>query len=87
MQKKDDIISEAVNEAKKEAFSNSTVGRKSQVKQVRDYMLSLDSFSIKDLKKHFTNLNDSAISNALYLAKRKGIITALGNGKYVVNKN
>ena len=87
MQKKDDIISEAVNEAKKEAFSNSTVGRKSQVKQVRDYILSLDSFSIKDLKKHFTNLNVSAISNALYQAKRKGLITALGNGKYVVNKN
>ena len=87
MQKKADIISEVENETKKETFSNSTVGRKSQVKQVRDYILSLDSFSIKDLKKHFTNLNVSAISNALYQAKRKGLITALGNGKYVVNKN
>ena len=63
------------------------VERGSKIKQVRDYMLSMTSFSVKDLKRHFPNLTAATINNAVYLAKSKGIITATGRGEYVVNKN
>lgn len=62
--------------------STSTVERGSQVKQVRDYMLSMSSFSVKDLKHHFPNLTTATINNAVYLAKSKGLITATGRGEY-----
>ena len=60
----------------------STVERGSQVKQVRDYMLSMSSFTVKDLKHHFPNLSTGTINNAVYLAKNKGLITATGRGEY-----
>lgn len=62
----------------------STVERGSQVKQVRDYMLSMSSFTVKDLKHHFPNLSTGTINNAVYLAKNKGLITATGRGEYRV---
>ena len=64
----------------------STVERGSQVKQVRDYMLSMSSFTVKDLRRYFPNLTTGTINNALYLAKKKGLITATGRGEYRVNK-
>ena len=69
-----------------ETISKSTAERESQVKQVRDYMLSINSFTVKDLKIHFPDLTATTINNALYLAKKKGLITATSRGKYVVNK-
>ena len=69
-----------------ETISGSAVGRKSKVKQVRDYMLNMDSFTVKDLKNHFPNFTACTINNALSLAKSKGLITAISRGKYVVNK-
>ena len=69
-----------------ETNSNSTVQKGSQVKQVREYMLSMDSFTVKDLKLHFPNFTATTINNALYLAKSKGLITAISRGKYAVNK-
>ena len=50
-------------------------------------MLSKDSFTVKDLKKHFTNFSYQTIRNALCLAKGEGLITAISRDKYVVNKN
>lgn len=64
--------------------AESTVERGSQVKQVRDYMLSISSFTVKDLKHHFPNLTTGTINNAVYLAKSKGLITATGRGEYSV---
>lgn len=64
--------------------TGSTVERGSQVKQVRDYMLSMNSFTVKELKQHFPNLSTGTINNALYLAKNKGLITATGRGEYRV---
>lgn len=64
--------------------AESTVERGSQVKQVRDYMLSISSFTVKDLKHHFPNLTTGTINNAVYLAKSKGLITATGRGEYRV---
>lgn len=64
----------------------STTERGSQVKQVRDYMLSMNSFTVKELKQHFPNLTTGIINNALHIAKTKGLITRVARGKYVVNK-
>ena len=66
--------------------AESEVEKGSQVKQVRDYMLSMSSFTVKDLKHYFPNLTSGTINNALYLAKKKGLITATGRGEYRVNK-
>lgn len=69
-----------------ETISKSTAEKGSQVKQVRDYILSINSFTVKDLKNHFPDLTATTINNALFLAKKKGLITAISRGKYVVNK-
>ena len=79
----EDTPQEALNT---DTVSNATVQKGSQVKQVREYMLSSNSFTVKDLKLHFPNLTATTINNALYLAKSKGLITAISRGKYVVNK-
>lgn len=70
-----------------ETNSDFTVKKESQVKQVREYMLSMNFFTVKDLKLHFPNFTAVTINNALCLAKSKGLITAISRGKYVVNKN
>lgn len=67
-----------------ETDDESTVERGSQVKLVRNYMLSMNSFTVKELKQHFPNLSTGTINNALYLAKNKGLITATGRGEYRV---
>lgn len=69
-----------------EIHAKSTVERGSKVKQVKDYMLSMSSFTVKDLKHHFPNLTTGTINNAVYLANSKGLITATGRGEYVINK-
>lgn len=66
--------------------TDSEVERGSKVKQVRDYMLSMDSFTVKELKQHFPNMTTMTINNAIQLAKTKGLITGIERGKYVVNK-
>ena len=57
-----------------------------KVKQVRDYMLSMSSFTVKDLRNHFPNMTAGTIHNAVTLAKNKNLITVTGKGTYVVNK-
>ena len=69
-----------------DTVAESKVEKGSQVKQVRDYMLSMSSFTVKDLRRYFPNLTTGTINNALYLAKKKGLITATGRGEYRVNK-
>ncbi len=69
-----------------ETIPKSTAKGESQVKQVREYMLSMDSFTVKDLKSHFPNFSDKTIGNALHLAKKKRLIEVIGRGKYVVKK-
>lgn len=64
----------------------STVKRSNMLKQVKDYMLSMSSFSIKDLKHHFPDLATTTIYNVVYDAKNKGLITTTGRGKYRVNE-
>ena len=69
-----------------ETDAESKVKKGSHVKQVRDYMLSISYFTVKDLKKHFPNLTTATINNAVHSAKNKGLITATGRGEYRVNK-
>ncbi len=52
---------------------------------VINYILCLKSFSVKDLIKAFPELSRNDISNALNWLKRKGLITLVSRGKYVVN--
>ncbi len=61
--------------------------RENNVKKVREYMLTLSSFSTKELKEHFPDLTSGTIANALYLAKNKGLIISTGDGKYAVKEN
>ena len=65
--------------------TNSTVKKGSKIKQVRDYMLSMSSFTVKELKQHFSSLSIGTITNALNEAKEKGLITLVKRGEYRVN--
>ena len=56
-----------------ETDAESKVEKVNQSKQVKDYMLSMSSFTVKDLKHHFPNLTTGTINNAVYFAKRKGL--------------
>lgn len=67
--------------------STSASEKGTYVTQVRDYMLTLDSFTVSELKQHFSKLPSNAITNAIYLAKSKNLIASTETrGKYVVNK-
>lgn len=50
-------------------------------------MLGKSFFTVKELKQYFPNLAEATINNVVQSAKNKGLITATGRGKYVVNKN
>jgi len=54
--------------------------------QIREYILTLDSFTVMELKIHFPNMKYSIMTNALQDAKRRGIITSKARGMYIVNK-
>lgn len=69
-----------------DASTEPLIKRCAGVKQVRNYMLSMSSFTVKDLKQHFPDMPAATINNALTLAKSKGLITSIGRGKYIVNK-
>lgn len=56
-------------------------------KLVRDYMLSLDKFTGKELKAHFKDISETVINSQIYLTKQKGLISSTDvRGEYVVNK-
>lgn len=58
----------------------------SMSKQIREYICTLDSFSFKQIKEHFPDISDGNIGNAIWFAKKKGLITVKSRGEYVVNK-
>lgn len=69
-----------------EVDTSSTKKKDSKAKRVRDYMLSKDSFTVKELRQHF-GLTSGAINNVLTSAKTKGLIRSVARGKYEVIKN
>lgn len=54
---------------------------------VTDYILSIDFFTLNNLRQRFPNIANNAIQYAVFQAKKKGLITAIGRGQYIVNKN
>lgn len=58
-----------------------------KIKDVIEYMLSKDSFTVNELKQNFPNINSGNINNALMEAKRKELIEATARGKYVIKKS
>lgn len=58
-----------------------------KVETIRSYILSVDSFTLKELRKKFTFPKaDSAIANTITACKNKGLIVSEGKGKYSVRK-
>ena len=55
-----------------------------KTKQMLDYALTLETFTLQDLKKNFRNFSVPTISKALTHAKNEGLITQTNNGKYSV---
>ena len=78
--------SDIISDSKKTECENKSK-KNNQVKQVRDYMLSLNSFTTKQLRQHFPNLASATINNALSLAKAKGLIKSVARGQYKVLKD
>ena len=71
-----DIIREADDIVKKGSGSE----------KVRNYILSVDSFTIRELKRLFPEIPDKTIRIVVFQATRKGLIIGEGKGKYrVVN--
>lgn len=69
------------------ADTNLTDPKESKVKKIRDYILSIESFTTKELRKQFPEFTNITINNAIYLAKKKGLIVSTEKGKYIVNKD
>ena len=93
-----DNVSKKTKKSKESKKNNRTkeVGKKniavkvktknSKTSQIRDYMLGLEFFTVKQLKNHFPDCNNNIIRYTLGDAREKGIITKIGYGKYKVNK-
>lgn len=64
--------------------SNQHVKKGFWSKQVREYILSLNSFTVKDLKKHFPDVSNANIGFYVHSAKADGLIKAISRGEYVV---
>ena len=89
----ENLINEDSNIASTGIDINSIKGRRlnqrgrGKNKQIRDYILNRDSFTVQELKQYFKGFATASINNALMSAKEMGLITPTGRGKYVVNKN
>lgn len=73
-----------------EANSNTSKPKSSKSKQIREYMLSQDSFSLGELAEEFPEISYDLIKNETSRSKKKGLISqdkAKGRGHYTVNKN
>lgn len=78
---------ETIENPKAKKCSKAKPVKDNKVEKVRNYMLTLESFTFKELSEHFPDLSVKDIRNALYLAKNKGLITSTDRGKYTVNKD
>ena len=58
----------------------------SQSKKVREFILTLDRFSVKQVISNFPDVPVAIVNNVIRLAKTKGLITCVARGEYVVNK-
>ena len=66
---------------------SSSVRKGGKMEIIRSYILSVEEFTVKELKEKFTFPNaNSAIANAITNCKSKGLIVSAGYGKYDVKK-
>ena len=63
-----------------------TTRHPSQSKRIKEYILTLENFSVKQVTSHFPDIPVVIINNVIRLAKAKGLITAIAKDEYVVNK-
>jgi len=73
--------------SKKNKTNNRSNTCTNEKEELINYMLSMDCFTVSQLKKHFPNLAYTTISNSIHQVRAKGDITRIDRGKYVVNKN
>lgn len=59
----------------------------SKSKQIRDYILSKDSFTFAELKENFPNIKEGTIAQFLLRLKKENIIISISRGHYKVNKS
>lgn len=55
-------------------------------REIRNYVLTLKTFTRKDLKRHFPNAKDSSINNGIRSLKNRNLISTIGWGEFSVNK-
>ena len=58
----------------------------SQSRRVREFILTLDRFSVKQVRSNFPDVPTAIVNNVIRLLKIEGLITCISRGKYVVNK-
>lgn len=68
-----------------EKAESSSVRKGSKMEMIRNYILSVEEFTVKELKEKFTFPSaNSAIANTITDCKNKGLIVSAGYGKYNV---
>ena len=58
----------------------------SQSRRVREFILTLDRFSVKQVISNFPDVPTAIVNNVIRFLKIEGLITCISRGKYVVNK-
>ncbi len=61
-------------------------GRGVKSNEIKKYFLTLDEFSVDDLRENFQNMTDINIHSAISCAKRKKLIVNISKGVYKVKK-
>lgn len=92
IEEKKQIISDNLSTSKevdKEPLHNTDLKPKRGDKQkmIREYILSKESFTTKELKLQFPNVSSPTIQMVLVEAKEKGEITVVSKGKYATKKD
>lgn len=84
-----DNLSSSTEEEDKSSLTDtdSTAKRGSQLKQVREYILSRETFTVKEIKKQFPDVPVATINNAIVNLKSRGLITPVSRGEYAVKRD
>lgn len=82
----DNTVSQEVESDDKDESNIGKTRHTSQSKKVREFILTLDRFSVKQVISNFPDVPVAIVNNVIRLAKTKGLITCVARGEYVVNK-
>ena len=92
IEEKEQIISDNLStstEVDKSILTDTVLKTKKGDKQriIREYMLSKESFSLKELKEHFPDIKAGTIAFIVNDAKNNGLIISTSRGKYATKKD